>query len=100
MQSVIVGGNSSDASGCMNGTAQVEADSPVLDSFNSNFNLLYSLYAWPNTLLPFFGGYIADRLGMRLMGVVFMGLIAAGTLVVAFGSSLIASNPNAAWYIM
>ena len=98
MQSVLVG-NSSDSS-CVNGTAQVAPDSPVLDTFNSNFNLLYSLYAWPNTVLPFFGGFIADRLGMRLMGVVFTALIALGTLVVAFGSSVIATNPTAAWYIM
>jgi hypothetical protein len=71
MQGEFVTTNSS-APDCLNGTAVVAPDDPALDSFNANFNLLYSLYAWPNILLPFFGGLISDILGVRLMGVVFM----------------------------
>lgn len=36
------------------------------DSFGFRFNLLYSVYSWPNVVLPFFGGLISDKLGVRL----------------------------------
>jgi hypothetical protein len=36
------------------------------NKFNFNFNLLYSVYSYPNTILPFFGGYISDVLGAVL----------------------------------
>ena len=31
------------------------------DDYATNFSLLYSLYAIPNVILPFFGGYFVDR---------------------------------------
>jgi hypothetical protein len=29
--------------------------------YETNFSLLYTLYATPNVILPFFGGYFVDR---------------------------------------
>jgi MFS family permease len=58
------------------------------------------VYSWPNVILPFFGGFISDKLGVRLMGVVFTLLITAGQAIVALGASMINTNPGAAWYTM
>lgn len=95
-------GNTGNDTVCINGTqiSTTNATSSATATFNNDFNLLYSVYSWPNVILPFFGGYISDKLGVRLMGVVFMFLILIGQLIVALGSSYIASNPNAAWYTM
>jgi MFS family permease len=90
---------SSTASICINGTAPAN-DNPALDTFNNDFNLLYSVYSWPNVLLPFFGGFLADKLGVRYMGVLFMGLITIGQAIVAIGSTYLASDAKAAWYTM
>lgn len=49
------------------------------------FALLYTLYAAPNVILPFFGGYFVDRYGVCLCLLVFTGLVAAGQAVVALG---------------
>lgn len=79
------------------------------DTFNYNYNLLYSVYSFPNTVsgarawapvrlqgrrrgcgaahavkkvLPFFGGYLSDKLGVRRMAIVFAALIAFGQVCV------------------
>jgi MFS family permease len=78
--------------------AQTWSTNATSTQFNTNFNLLYSVYSWPNVILPFFGGYFADLLGVRLMGVVFTGLIALGQLITAVGSSI--EDLNTAWYVM
>ena len=99
LQSAFLGsGGPSDT--CVNGTNIPGSDSAASDSFNSNFNLLYSLYSWPNVALPFFGGWLADRLGVRLMGIVFMFLLVAGASLTAVGTMLIPTSTEAAWYVM
>lgn len=65
--------------------------------FSFRFNLLYSVYSWPNVVLPFLGGFISDKLGVRLMMVVFLALITLGQFITAFGSTL---TGDAAWYTM
>lgn len=67
------------------------------DTFSVNFNLLYSVYSWPNVVLPFLGGYLSDRLGVRLMLLVFLLFITLGQCVFALGSSL---TGDAAWQVM
>ena len=67
-------------------------------SFSFRYNMLYSVYSWPNIFLPFLGGVLSDRLGVRLMSVVFMALIALGQGVTAFGCSMPPSD--ASWYVM
>ncbi len=66
-------------------------------SFSFRYNLLYSVYSWPNVILPFFGGYLCDKLGVRLMLVVFLLFITFGQAVFAMGATL---NGNTAWYTM
>ena len=29
------------------------------------YNLLYSVYSFPNIILPFIGGFLVDKLGVR-----------------------------------
>ena len=67
-------------------------------SFSFRYNMLYSVYSWPNVVLPFLGGVLSDRLGVRLMSVVFMALIALGQGVTAFGCSMPPSD--ASWAVM
>jgi MFS family permease len=84
-----------------NGDASVDDDGTNTDtsSFSFRFNLLYSVYSWPNVILPFFGGYLSDRLGVRLMAVVFILLITVGQAVFAFGLTL-SPDTAAPWYVM
>ena len=56
--------------------------------FNLYFNLLYTVYSIPNTVLPFFGGYFVDWFGARWMNVIFSSLITSGQLLFAFGDHI------------
>ena len=49
------------------------------------FNLLYTVYSIPNIVLPFFGGYFTDKLGARLMNVVFCSCLLLGQIVLTAG---------------
>lgn len=50
------------------------------------YNLLYSLYSWPNTVQVFFGGYIIDRyLGVRKGCAICCSILVAGQALVCFG---------------
>ena len=66
-------------------------------SFSFRYNLLYSVYSWPNVILPFFGGYLCDKLGTRLMLVVFCLFITLGQAVFALGATM---QGTSAWYVM
>lgn len=55
-----------------------------IDTFR--FNLLYSVYALPNIVLPLFGGIIVDRLGVRFGISFFSFLVIIGQSVVTFGA--------------
>lgn len=68
------------------------------DSFSFRYNLLYAVYSWPNVILPFFGGIISDKLGVRLTCVIFMILITIGTGITSWGCSMPPSDTS--WYIM
>lgn len=84
------------AGGSGNATS-TDDDSGASDSFTVDFNNLYSVYSWPNVVLPFFGGYLSDRLGTRLMLLVFLLFITLGQAIFAVGASL---PGMAAWYVM
>ena len=50
------------------------------------YNLLYSLYSWPNTVQVFFGGYIIDRyLGVRCGCAICCIVLVAGQALVCLG---------------
>jgi MFS family permease len=57
-------------------------------NFETYFSLLYTLYSIPNIILPFFGGFFVDKVGVRLCLIIFVVLIAAGQVVFAFGVSI------------
>ena len=57
---------------------QLESYMGYSDEYETNFGLLYTLYAVPNVVLPFFGGYFVDKFGVRLCLVAFSGLVALG----------------------
>lgn len=55
------------------------------NNFEYYFNLLYSLYSIPNTILPFIGGIFITKYGNRLMYIIFGSCIMLGQLIFAFG---------------
>lgn len=55
--------------------------------FETSFSLLYTVYSIPNVILPFFGGYFVDRLGVRTCMLIFAVLISVGQLTFAIGLS-------------
>ena len=60
---------------------------PDLNLTNTQYGLLYSIYSWPNVVLPFLGGYLVDRvLGLRRAAIIFSGFIMVGQIIVAAGA--------------
>jgi MFS family permease len=57
-------------------------------TFQTNFALLYSVYSFPNIVLPFFGGVLVDRYGCRRTLLWFSVILVAGQALVAFGVSI------------
>jgi len=67
------------------------------------FGLLYSLYSFPNWVLPFFGGLLGDKVGLRLAGFVYVILVFVGSVIVAVGPQLAVAgkvSPHAGYGIM
>lgn len=53
----------------------------------TRYNLLYSLYSWPNVILALIGGLLMDRVfGIRLGTVIFSSFICIGQLIFALGA--------------
>lgn len=57
---------------------------------NLQFDLFYSVYSFPNILLPFFGGIFVDKLGNRIGIILFSSLILLGQFLFLIGTSLMA----------
>ena len=55
---------------------------------DTQYNLLYSVYSFPNTVLPFLGGLLVDFMGQRFSLVVFTGLILSGQALFAGGVTM------------
>lgn len=51
----------------------------------ATFNLLYSVYSYPNTVLPIFGGIFLDIIGLRLGILLFSGILTLGQGVFMIG---------------
>ncbi len=58
------------------------------EDYEFYFNLMYTLYAVPNVILPFFGGHLVDTMGVMQCLLVFSLLITAGQILFAVGLSL------------
>ena len=52
------------------------------------FNMLYSAYSLPNIFLPFFGGILMDKFGVRIVIIISSFLVTIGQAVFAFGVSI------------
>jgi len=52
------------------------------------YNLLYSVYSIPNTILPLFGGALVDKIGADYSLVLFLSLCTIGQAIFAFGASI------------
>ena len=37
------------------------------DGFELYYNILYGCFAWPNIVLPFIAGFLADKVGSRIV---------------------------------
>ncbi|KAG0329393.1 hypothetical protein BGZ99_002104 [Dissophora globulifera] len=55
------------------------------DKYAYLLNLLYTTYSIPNIILPWFGGYAADRFGHRKLLVSLSVVVALGDLIVCLG---------------
>jgi len=53
--------------------------------YETMYSLFYSVYSFPNIILPFFGGYLVDRFRPRNCQVLYALLIVIGNLVFALG---------------
>jgi MFS family permease len=62
------------------------------DLTEAKFSLLYSVYSFPNIVLPFFGGFLVDKYGAYNCTILFSFLVLLGQVVVALGAS--ATNYN------
>lgn len=56
-----------------------------LNITNTQFGFLQSVYSWPNTVLPLFGGVLIDRIGIRKSMLMFFSLVFAGQFVYSLG---------------
>jgi len=55
------------------------------EDYSLSFNLLYSLYSVPNTILPFFGGVIVDRIGAASSATLFSSVFFVGQIIFSLG---------------
>eukprot|EP00742_Colponemidia_sp_Colp-10_P008520 GILJ01009232.1.p1 GENE.GILJ01009232.1~~GILJ01009232.1.p1 ORF type:complete len:436 (-),score=60.05 GILJ01009232.1:46-1353(-) len=63
-------------------------DRYTTDEYEFLYNLLYTLYALPNVILPLVGGFLIDKIGVRKMLLVFGACIVVGQAIVAVGCSV------------
>ncbi|CAD8096870.1 unnamed protein product [Paramecium sonneborni] len=52
---------------------------------NVQFNMLYSIYSAPNIILPFFGGILIDKIGVRVSILIFSSILILGQSIVVIG---------------
>jgi MFS family permease len=58
------------------------------ESFDYYFGLLYTVYSVPNTVLPLYGGFMVDKIGIRKMLLLFTSLILIGQIVLTIGVAI------------
>lgn len=51
----------------------------------AQFNLLYSLYAFPNVIVPLIGGMLIDKIGARIVLIFTCSICVVGQAVYSFG---------------
>lgn len=73
---------------------QLQDYMPPSSSYETNFNLLYTIYSIPNVILPLFGGNIVDRYGAPKCLTLFAILVFLGAVFLSIGVS------NQSWHFM
>ncbi len=58
------------------------------DHWQTYFGLLYSVYSFPNVILPFLGGFFVDFFGVRIMLIIFSSFILGGQALFALGGAM------------
>lgn len=59
-----------------------------LDMNTTEYNMMYSIYSFPNIILPLIGGYLVDTLGLRRCISIFSVLVCIGQASFAIGVGL------------
>jgi MFS family permease len=54
-------------------------------AFNQDYELLFTFYSVPNTVLPLFAGALVDKIGVRPMTIITTSVSLAGQLLVTAG---------------
>jgi MFS family permease len=62
--------------------------------FETSYALLYSVYAIPNIVIPFAGGYLIDRWGCKTCMIIFSAFLVIGQVVFTIGFE------SKSWWIM
>ncbi|KAL3776343.1 LOW QUALITY PROTEIN: hypothetical protein ACHAWO_002461 [Cyclotella atomus] len=66
---------------------QIQTYMPQSSIFETKFNLLYTAYSIPNTILPLFGGNVVDRYGAPKCQTLFAVIIFSGSFILSVGVS-------------
>ena len=65
------------------------------ESANSiKYNMLYSVYSYPNIILPLVGGFIIDKFGIHFASIMFTSLTAAGQCIFAISGFIGTDDQN------
>eukprot|EP00331_Platyophrya_macrostoma_P028451 CAMPEP_0176444524 /NCGR_PEP_ID=MMETSP0127-20121128/23114_1 /TAXON_ID=938130 /ORGANISM="Platyophrya macrostoma, Strain WH" /LENGTH=462 /DNA_ID=CAMNT_0017830049 /DNA_START=22 /DNA_END=1410 /DNA_ORIENTATION=+ len=65
--------------------APLEDPAGKYDLSGLQFNLLYSVYSFPNIILPLFGGVLVDKIGARVAILIFSSILILGQAIFTFG---------------
>eukprot|EP00804_Cyclotella_cryptica_P002129 CCRYP_006549-RA/>CCRYP_006549-RA protein AED:0.02 eAED:0.02 QI:208/1/1/1/1/1/3/273/614 len=66
---------------------QIQTYMPPSPNFETKFNLLYTAYSFPNTILPLFGGNTVDKYGAPKCQTIFAIAVFVGSSLLSFGVS-------------
>lgn len=66
---------------------QIQTYMPQSSIFETKFNLLYTAYSIPNTILPLFGGNVVDRYWAPKCQILFAVIIFSGSCILSVGVS-------------
>lgn len=64
------------------------------------YQLLYSMYSFPNIILPLFGGYFIDKIGKRTGIIVFACIVAVGQFIFAVSTHAAQSSEGFGKFLM
>mmetsp|Transcript_59956 Transcript_59956/g.98969 ORF Transcript_59956/g.98969 Transcript_59956/m.98969 type:complete len:550 (+) Transcript_59956:21-1670(+) len=71
-----------------NPTALATQMQSTYDLTDIQYNLLYSVYSFPNIVLPLFGGALVDKIGAEISLLIFLVFVTVGQAVFAFATSI------------